>query len=185
MIKERIIMKVKFNELVFNTEGLPNISALRIQTNIKKDNYTIDDILSEVKSSDEITFYEDDDTVTGIYPGYTKPIAVCIVFVDGVETISVEVENENISDQINALTERVDTLEHTYSVENPLVINLPAASGNTVTYHDVRVMSNMTVLSVKDYKTGVEVPNIKVVTIDGGIIVSNITTQTSLTITLI
>ncbi len=178
-------MKVKFNSLVFEVEDQPNISALRIQTNVKRDTHTVDDILSELKSSEGVTFFEDDDTVIGKYPGYNKPIAVCVVFDNENETISVEVENENISSQIDTLTQRVDTLEHTYSVENPLVINLPAASGNTVTYHDVRVTSNMTVLSVKDYKTGVEVPNIKVVTIDGAIIVSNITTQTSLTITLI
>ncbi len=108
-------MKVRFHEIIFNVEGTPNITATRIQSNVEKGEHTLDDILSEVKASDEITFYNDDDEISGVYSGYSKPIAISIVFDDGKATISVEIENENIMSQIEALTKRIYMLEQTRS----------------------------------------------------------------------
>lgn len=108
-------MKVKFNEILFDVISVPSISSLRVQANIEKADYTLDKILSEVKASEEMVFYDDNDEITAVYSGYTSPVAVCVMFNDGVEVVSVEMENENIESQIETLTKRINQLEQTRS----------------------------------------------------------------------
>lgn len=87
--------------------------------------------------------------------------------------------------QIDNLARAVETIEQTYSVQNPLIIDVPASSGNTTTVMDNRIMSTMTVLKVENYNTGLEVGDVTVKPIDGALIIGNINNEIALRVTLI
>lgn len=101
-------MKIKFHETLYNLISTPNVMPTHFQATFEKGENTFDSIVTDTLNNDEITVYNDEDEVSGIYTGYTKRIALYVL--DGNESVSVEFENENIQSQIDALVESVSTL---------------------------------------------------------------------------
>lgn len=95
-------MKIKFHETLYNLLSMPNIMSTHFQASFEKGENTFDSIVEDTLNTDEITVYDDEDEVSGIYTGYTKRIALYVL--DGNESISVEFENSDIQAQIDALT---------------------------------------------------------------------------------
>lgn len=95
-------MKIKFHETLYNLINSPNVMPTHFQASFEKGENTFDFIVTDTLNTDEITVYDDEDKVSGIYTGYTKRIALYVL--DGNESISVEFENADIQAQIDALT---------------------------------------------------------------------------------
>ena len=95
-------MKIKFHETSYNLLYTPNIMTTHFQAMFEKGENTFDSIVEDTLDTDEITVYNDEDEVSGVYTGYTKRIALYVL--DGNESISVEFENSAIQAQIDALT---------------------------------------------------------------------------------
>ena len=104
------------NYIKFKTTKLEligsNITATRLQATISG-KVSLDTVLDEVKTSEEITTY-DGDEVTGVYDGYTNFLSLHVQS-DG--NVSVELENADVMAQIDALTNSVSNLKTTV-VEN-------------------------------------------------------------------
>lgn len=104
------------NYIKFKTTKLElissNITATRFQATISGE-VSIDTVLDEVKTSEEITTY-DGDEVTGVYDGYTNFLSL---HVQSDRNVSVELENADVMAQIDALTNSVSNLKTTV-VEN-------------------------------------------------------------------
>lgn len=102
-------MKIKFHETIYDILGVINITSTHFQTSFKKGNNTFDFIINDTLNTNEITIYNDENEIQGIYTGYTSRIALYIL--DDNETISVEFANKDIQSLIDSLTATVTTQE--------------------------------------------------------------------------
>lgn len=116
-------MKIKFHETLYDLISLPNAMSTHFQATFEKGENTFDSIVTDTLDIDEITVYNDEDEVSGIYTGYTKRIALYVL--DGNESISVEFENADIMAQIDALTQQTASLDAGVSelAENVATLN--------------------------------------------------------------
>lgn len=102
--------QIKFNSAVFNLVGDINIDASRLQATIYKGNYTVDQIADSTKDCNIIQVLNDG-KIDGQYTGYTAPVAYSLNYEvpSGVPIVSIELANEDISSQINALSSQVSS----------------------------------------------------------------------------
>lgn len=98
-------MKIKFHKITYNLVGEPNTMPTRFQATFEKGDYSFDFIITDTLNTDEITVYNDEDEVSGIYTGYSSRIALYVLADNN--HVSVELENANIQAQIDALTASV------------------------------------------------------------------------------
>ena len=101
-------MQIKFHETLYDLVDRPNIQTIHFQATIEKGENSYDDIIADTVNAEEITVYDDEGEVQGIYNGYTKRIAICIM-----DHISIELENVNITGAIDNLSQQVSSLEET------------------------------------------------------------------------
>ena len=101
------MLTIKFNSFEYELFDRPNVSQTHIQASIKNNDYSVDDILADVKDFETITVKADDEVI-GVYEGYTNFIALTVLG----EIISVEFTNVNLETQLNSLGEEVEALDH-------------------------------------------------------------------------
>ncbi|MBO6239808.1 MAG: hypothetical protein J6O61_03060 [Butyrivibrio sp.] len=99
-------MKIKFHETIYNLIDMPNVLPSRFQATIEKGDNTFDSIIEDTVNPTEITVYNDDEEIVGVYTGFNKRIAITIM-----ENVSIELENTNLQSQIDALISQVQTQE--------------------------------------------------------------------------
>ena len=125
---------IKFNEIPFTVLFSPNISASRFQVSIAKDDYTLDEILSEVSQSESITMLEDEE-VTGIYNGYNNLIAVSVYPSGESYTVNIELENSDIQAQIDALTQTVNNVQQVQEQQASAIEELTPYTDTKTAYY--------------------------------------------------
>ena len=99
-------MKIQFHQTMYDLVAQPYNYQTRFQCQIEKGDHTYDSIIADTVSPEEITVYDDEETVVGIYTGFTKRIAITII-----DNINLEFENTNIEAQLNNLATSVTRLE--------------------------------------------------------------------------
>lgn len=100
-------MKIKFHSTIYNLLNTPNVMSTHFQATFEKGENTFDSIVTDTLNTDEITVYNDEDEVQGIYKGYTKRIALYVL--EGNNEVSVEFANQDIESLINSLSATVTT----------------------------------------------------------------------------
>ncbi len=105
-----------FHSNSYEVVGRPNKSADRLQILIKKGTHTLDEILDDVQSIQLIKLYEDD-SLSSVFTGY-KHFYAFTVLTDpnaGVApedmTISIEIQNSDLQEQINVLSNTLEKLQ--------------------------------------------------------------------------
>ena len=140
-------MKVKFKETLFPIRNEPNVAPTHLQVSIEPEGISLDTVLTEAKESTEITLYNDEDIVTGIYTGYEFFTITCIENEDPV--ISVEFTNTDIVSQINELQNQVENLQSQLTeAEGTLTLTASNVSALPITVYDDRITSDMIALTV-------------------------------------
>lgn len=101
-----------FNQKEYELYQKPNVSTTHFQASIKRNDYSIDDILEDISDFTIITVKEDEEVI-GVYSGYTNFIALTVLNND---VISVEFANVNFQAQLDSLGETVGKQEQ--EIEN-------------------------------------------------------------------
>ena len=102
-------MQIKFHEELYSIQNTPNIASTHFQATFEKGEHTFDSIAEDTLNTEEIIIYNDDGTISGIYSGFTKRIALYVLA--GNDSVSVEFENDYIQSQIDTLTSQVNNQE--------------------------------------------------------------------------
>ena len=120
-------MKIKFHDTLYDLIERPNNYQTRFQCQIEKGDHTYDSIIADTVSPEEITVYDDEDEVVGIYTGFTNRIAITIM-----DNINLEFENANIEAQLNSFATSVEasisSLESEQTNQAEAIVELEAAS---------------------------------------------------------
>lgn len=99
-------MKIKFHDTLYDLITEPYIYQTRFQCEIEKGENTYDSIIEDTVNPTEITVYNDEDEVIGVYTDFNKRIAITIM-----ENVSIELENTNLAQQIQDLTNSVNEIQ--------------------------------------------------------------------------
>ena len=99
-------MKIKFNENIYELAQQPYVYGTRFSAMIKKGEISYDQIVEDTSSPDQITIYDDNDEVSGIYTGFKNRIAITIM-----EHVQIELENSDIQAQIEQLQSTIAALK--------------------------------------------------------------------------
>lgn len=86
-----------------------NVHGNRLQATIYKANNSVEQIAENTTGVSEIKVYGDDQSLLGIYNGYTERVAVSLYQVDGHDVVSVELESADITAHVAELSDAVDT----------------------------------------------------------------------------
>ena len=101
--------QIKFNSTAFDLVGDVNVDTTRLQATVYKGELSVDEIARTTKDCNIIQVVEDK-KILGQYSGYTKPIAYSLNYLaSGEPTVSIELENQDITSQINDLKEQISS----------------------------------------------------------------------------
>lgn len=101
--------QIKFNSTAFDLVGDVNVDTTRLQATVYKGELSVDEIARSTKDCNIIQVVEDK-KILGQYSGYTKPIAYSLNYLpSGEAVVSIELENQDITSQINALKEQISS----------------------------------------------------------------------------
>lgn len=174
-------MKIKFLNEIYNLYEPPNITQTHFQASIKKDDYDLSSLIDEINESNTIVVYDDDDTELSVLTGFTKPVAISCMFSDNT-IVSVELENEDVFTMINALSEKVESINTSNSV---LAITFANVSSLPSTIYNDAITSDMVVTGKEFSNLEAAIENMKVIVTDGSITISgSITGTTDITLYL-
>ena len=96
-------MKIQFHQTMYDLVTQPYVYQTRFQCAIEKGEHTYDSIIEDTVDPQEITVYDDEEQVIGVYSGYTHRIAITIM-----DNINIELENTDIAQQIQDLTDSIN-----------------------------------------------------------------------------
>lgn len=125
-------MKIKFHETLYNLVT-NNISSGRFQATIEKGENTYDSIIADTVDAEEITIYNDEDEVKGIYTGYTTRIAISIHSDDN---ISIELQNTDFENRLQELSESVSQQQESIDTLNSQVSDLTPYTDTQTAYYN-------------------------------------------------
>lgn len=100
--------KIRLNNKLYELVNEPNRSASNLQFNVDKGLNTFDQIIEDADGNDIIEIYEDDEKV-GTYKGYSELFVAS--YVKGNDSISIELINNDIVQQIEDLNSSIDELD--------------------------------------------------------------------------
>lgn len=124
-------MKIKFHETLYNLITEPYIYQTRFQCEIEKGENTYDSIIEDTVNPTEITVYNDEDEVIGVYTDFNKRIAITIM-----ENVSIELENTNLAQQIQDLTNSVSQQQTSIDTLNEQVSELTPYTDTAKAYYN-------------------------------------------------
>lgn len=124
-------MKIKFHETLYNLITEPYIYQTRFQCEIEKGENTYDSIIEDTVNPTEITVYNDEDEVIGVYTDFNKRIAITIM-----ENVSIELENINLAQQIQDLTNSVSQQQTSIDTLNEQVSELTPYTDTAKAYYN-------------------------------------------------
>lgn len=100
--------KIRLNNRLYELVNEPNRSASNLQFNVVKGENTFESIIDNADGNDIIDVYEDDEKV-GTYKGYSELFVAS--YVKGNDSISIELINNDIIQQIEDLNISIDELD--------------------------------------------------------------------------
>lgn len=112
---------VKFNDISYSLVDHENIISLYFQATILKGDYTVDEIVEDALSAEEIKVYENDEQVA-IYRGYDRLNAASMYDVSDGRVVSLELLNADYEQRLNDLSSVVSDMqqiqnEHSEAIE--------------------------------------------------------------------
>ena len=100
---------IKFGSASYNLVDYINVHGTRFQATIYKGEQSVDQIAASTTSVTEIKVYDEEQSLLGVYNGYTERVAISLYQVDGHDVVSIELENGDVSSKVSELVEAVDT----------------------------------------------------------------------------
>ena len=85
-----------------------NVHGTRLQATIYKGEQSVEQIAANTVGVAEIKVYDEEQSLLGVYNGYTERVAISLYQVNGHDVVSVELEN---GDVVSKVSELADTVE--------------------------------------------------------------------------
>lgn len=101
---------IKFNTISYPIMDRENIISLYFQATIIKGNYTVDEIVEDALSAEEIKIYENEEQVA-TYRGYNDLNAASMYETNNEMVVSLELLSTDFEQRLNALNGRVSIVE--------------------------------------------------------------------------
>lgn len=124
-------MKIQFVETKYDLVDPISRSASHLGAAIVKADYSLDDIVADVKASSVVKVYDDADELIAQYEGYTIFVAASNYPIERgdaiIDVVSVELENADIQAQVNSLFSDVEDIEQIQSEHADDIANLNSA----------------------------------------------------------
>lgn len=86
-----------------------NVHGTRFQATIYKGEQSVEQIAANTVGVAEIKVYDEEQSLLGVYNGYTERVAISLYQVDGHDVVSIELENSDVSSKVAELVDAVDT----------------------------------------------------------------------------
>lgn len=107
-------MKIQFGEHIYNLVHDVVADAVNFRAEILKEDNNMADVAVAVSGVSQINVTDDEGSIIKVYSGYVNLITLSLYknYPVGAETdtvISIELQNSNLQDQINALYSQVET----------------------------------------------------------------------------
>lgn len=124
---------VKFNEISYSIVDKENIVSMYFQATILKGDYTVDEIVEDALSAEEINVYEDGLNVA-IYSGYDRLNAASMYEVNGEMVVSLELLNTDFDQRLNDLDDSVQAVEQIQNEHSASIAELTPYVDTAVAY---------------------------------------------------
>ena len=127
-------MKVQFHQTMYDLVQAPYVYQTRFQCAIEKGEHTYDSIIEDTVDPQEITVYDDEEQVIGVYSGYTHRIAITIM-----DNINIELENTDIAQQIQDLTDSINAQQAQINskIDSSVIANVEEIGGKSKNPYEV------------------------------------------------
>ena len=100
---------IKFGSASYNLVDDINVHGTRFQATIYKGEQSVEQIAANTTGVTEIKVYDEEQSLLGVYNGYTERVAISLYQVDGHDVVSIELENGDVSGKVAELVDAVDT----------------------------------------------------------------------------
>ena len=101
---------IKFHTTEYQLVDHENVMPSGIQATLLKEDHTVEEIAEDATGAEEIKVYEDE-TLVATYTGYTDMRAISMYGHEEGMVVSVELDNHDVYEQMNNLTEQVSNIE--------------------------------------------------------------------------
>lgn len=128
---------VAFNTIEYNLVDDVNVQPNCFQATILKESYSIEDIVSDATSNEQITIKEDDEVI-GVYPGYHTLIAASYYKNNEDDVISIELLNNDMQSQINTIAEQITSIGEVQEAHTNNIAELNAEVQDLTPYTETK-----------------------------------------------
>lgn len=168
-------MKIKFSTILFSLIDDVNQTSSRFQATILKEDSTFETILDEIKSSTEISIYNDEEELEKVYSGFTTIVA--IVYHSDNDSFSIEMANSDLEAQINDLLSTVNEIKH--QTGGTLILTMSSVSSLPQTLYDNSILSTMVVSNKELSNPNATITDYGVTIADGSLTVTGVISDTT------
>lgn len=81
-----------------------NVHGTRFQATIYKGEQSVEQIAANTVGVSEIKVYDEEQSLLGVYNGYTERVAISLYQVDGHDVVSIELENSDVASKVDELS---------------------------------------------------------------------------------
>ncbi len=81
-----------------------NVHGTRLQATIYKGEQSVEQIAANTVGVAEIKVYDEEQSLLGVYNGYTERVAISLYQVNGHDVVSVELENSDVASKVEELS---------------------------------------------------------------------------------
>lgn len=85
-----------------------NVHGTRLQATIYKGEQSVEQISANTVGVSEIKVYDEEQSLLGVYNGYTERVAISLYQVDGHDVVSIELENSDVASKVDELSSAAD-----------------------------------------------------------------------------
>ena len=100
---------IKFGSASYNLVDDINVHGTRLQATIYKAANTVEQIAENTTGVAEIKVFDENDSLLGVYDGYTERVAISLYKVGDADVVSVELEHADTASKVAELVDAVDT----------------------------------------------------------------------------
>lgn len=106
--RSQIMKTILFGSAKYDLVDNVNVHGTRFQATIYKGEQSVEQIAANTVGVSEIKVYDEEQSLLGVYNGYTERVAISLYQVDGHDVVSIELENGDVASQVANLSETVE-----------------------------------------------------------------------------
>ena len=126
-------MQIELKQVMYDLTDIPNRTSSRLQFSIVKGEHLFDEIIEDADGNETIDVYEDGEKIA-IYNGYSNLFVACYVKEQG--SISIELLNEDMQSQIDAIGQEQDNQQGQIDSLNSTVNDITPKTMTEIGYID-------------------------------------------------